>query len=95
MAKAVEPKITAEPLGLRLEILRPHPHCYVRLSKPTMEHALAVITITTFVKDLVELGRKIKDSIDQVRITLTSTYNILSDDRSARIKSNSRNSGMK
>ncbi|KAJ7835381.1 ankyrin repeat-containing domain protein [Mycena olivaceomarginata] len=31
-----------------------------------MEHALAVITIATFVKDLVELGRKIKDSIDQV-----------------------------
>ncbi|KAJ7855206.1 hypothetical protein B0H14DRAFT_743802 [Mycena olivaceomarginata] len=49
-------------------ISRPHPHCYVyvRLSKPTMEHALAGIAITTFVKDLVELGRKIKDSIDQV-----------------------------
>ncbi|KAJ7855142.1 ankyrin repeat-containing domain protein [Mycena olivaceomarginata] len=31
-----------------------------------MEHALAVITITTFVKDLIELGSNIKDSIDRV-----------------------------
>jgi hypothetical protein len=62
-----------------------------------MEHALAVITIATFVKDLVELGSKIKDSIDQVRrlATSTFTYNILSDHRLVRIKRTSRTSGMK
>ncbi|KAJ7326482.1 hypothetical protein DFH08DRAFT_941083 [Mycena albidolilacea] len=31
-----------------------------------MEHVLAGMAVTTFVKDLVELGCKIKDSIDQV-----------------------------
>jgi hypothetical protein len=61
-------------LCLRLEILRPHLHCYVRLSKPTMDPLLAGITLATFVKDLVELGRKIKDSIDQVRITFRSEF---------------------
>jgi hypothetical protein len=34
-----------------------------------MDPLLASITLATFVKDLVELGWKIKDSIDQVRIT--------------------------
>jgi hypothetical protein len=59
-----------------------------------MEHTLAVITIATFVKDLVELGSKIKDSIDRLA-TSTFTYNILSGHRLVRIKRTSRTSGMK
>jgi hypothetical protein len=33
-----------------------------------MDPILAIITLATFVEDLVELGRKIKHSIDQVCI---------------------------